>query len=493
VTSVTVLGVASEIFPLIKTGGLADVTGALPAALAAEGVQVTTLVPGYPAVLDRLDDAEPVHHFAALFGGPARLLRGRASGLDLLAIDAPHLYVRPGNPYLGPDGRDWPDNAVRFAALGDVAAQVATRALAGVAQGVGQGGAPDIVHAHDWQAGLAFAHLHYRGGPRPGTVMTVHNLAYQGVFPAALLPTLGLPPAAFNIDGVEFYGNIGFLKAGLVFADRITTVSPTYAAEIRTPEGGLGLDGLLRARAPVLQGILNGIDDTVWNPAADKFITADFSPSRLRRRAANKVALQARLGLAAEPDVLLLGVISRLTEQKGLDLLLADLAGLPLLGAQLALLGAGDRALEDGFAVAAAANPGRIACVIGYDEALAHQIQAGADALVVPSRFEPCGLTQLSALRYGTLPVVARVGGLADTVIDANEAALAAGCGTGVQFAPVTREMLQAALQRTATLWRQPTTWQRLQRNAMRADVSWRGPAARYAALYRGLLAERRR
>ena len=492
-TSVTVLGVASEIFPLIKTGGLADVTGALPAALAAEGVQVTTLVPGYPAVLDRLDDAEPVHHFAALFGGPARLLRGRASGLDLLAIDAPHLYVRPGNPYLGPDGRDWPDNAVRFAALGDVAAQVATRALAGVAPGAGQGIAPDIVHAHDWQAGLAFAHLHYRGGPRPGTVMTVHNLAYQGVFPAALLATLGLPPAAFNIDGVEFYGNIGFLKAGLVFADRITTVSPTYAAEIRTPEGGLGLDGLLRARAPVLQGILNGIDDTVWNPAADKFITADFSPSRLRRRAANKVALQARLGLAAEPDALLLGVISRLTDQKGLDLLLADLAGLLLLGAQLALLGAGDRALEDGFSALAAANPGRIACVIGYDEALAHQIQAGADALLVPSRFEPCGLTQLCALRYGALPVVARVGGLADTVIDANEAALAAGCGTGVQFAPVTGEMLQAALQRTAALWRQPTTWQRLQRNAMRADVSWRGPAARYAALYRGLLAERRR
>jgi starch synthase len=510
VTSVTVLGVVSEIFPLIKTGGLADVAGALPAALAGEGVQVTTLIPGYPAVLDRLDHAEPVHHFAVLFGGPARLLRGRTAGLDLLAIDAPHLYARPGNPYVGPDGRDWPDNAVRFAALGEVAAQVATGGLAGVApaggggaaRGIGSNGAPgaipgiivpDILHAHDWQAGLALAYLHYRGGPRPGTVMTVHNLAFQGVFPAALLPALGLPPAAFSIDGVEYYGNIGFLKAGLVYADRITTVSPTYAAEIRTPPGGMGLDGLLRTRAPVLHGILNGIDDTVWNPAADKFIAADFSPTRLRRRATNKAALQARLGLAAEPDALLLGVISRLTEQKGLDLLLADLAGLPLLGAQLALLGAGDRALEDAFTTAAAANPSRIACVIGYDEALAHQIQAGADALLVPSRFEPCGLTQLCALRYGALPVVARVGGLADTVIDANEAALAAGGGSGVQFAPVTREMLQAALQRTAELWQQPTTWQRLQRNAMRSDVSWRGPAARYAALYRALLAERAR
>jgi starch synthase len=521
VTSVTVLSVASEIFPLIKTGGLADVTGALPAALAGEGVQVTTLVPGYPVVLDRLEVAEPVHHFAALFGGPARLLRGRAAGLDLLAIDAPHLYARPGNPYLGPDGRDWPDNALRFAALGDVAAQLAAGAppsvapgglqdgapgiasdippaaapgaVSVVAPGIVPGIAPDIVHAHDWQAGLALAYLNYREGRRPGTVMTVHNLAYQGLFPPALLPALGLPPAAFSVDGVEFYGSIGFLKAGLAFADRITTVSPTYAAEICTPEGGMGLDGLLRTRAPVLHGILNGIDDTVWNPAADPFIAADFSPTRLRRRAANKAALQARLGLAAAPDALLFGVISRLVAQKGLDLLLADLAGLPFPGAQLALLGAGERTLEDGFIAAAAANPGRIACVIGYDEALAHQIQAGTDAILVPSRFEPCGLTQLCALRYGALPVVARVGGLADTVIDANEAALAAGCGTGVQFSPVTAEMLQSALQRTAALWRQPTTWQRLQRNAMRADVSWRGPAAHYAALYRTLLAERPR
>jgi starch synthase len=521
VTSVTVLSVASEVFPLIKTGGLADVAGALPAALAAAGVQVITLVPGYPAVLDRLEVAEPVHHFAALFGGPARLLRGRAAGLDLLAIDAPHLYARPGNPYLGPDGRDWPDNALRFAALGHVAAQIAAGAAPSVVPGVGQAGAPgiasdlvpratpaavsaaapgivpgiapDIVHAHDWQAGLALAYLHYREGRRPGTVITVHNLAYQGLFPPALLSALGLPPAAFSVEGVEFYGSIGFLKAGLVFADRITTVSPTYAAEICTPEGGMGLDGLLRARAPVLQGILNGIDDTAWNPAADKFVAAEFSLARLRRRAANKAALQARLGLAAAPDALLFGVISRLVAQKGLDMLLADLAGLPFPGAQLALLGAGERALEDGFIAAAAANPGRIACVTGYDEALAHQIQAGSDAILVPSRFEPCGLTQLCALRYGALPVVARVGGLADTVIDANEAALAAGCGTGVQFSPVTAEMLQSGLQRTAALWRQPTTWLRLQRNAMRSDVSWRGPAARYAALYRALLAERPR
>jgi starch synthase len=487
VTSVTVLAVASEIFPLIKTGGLADVVGALPAALEAEDVHVTTLIPGYPAVLHGLVDAEPVHSFSGLFGGPARLLRGLAAGMDLLAIDAPHLYARPSNPYGGPDGREWPDNAMRFAALGDVAAQLAVGA---VDAGIAPGGAPDILHAHDWQAGLALAYLHYRGGRRPGTVMTVHNLAFQGRFPAALLSALGLPPGAFSIDGVEFYGDIGFLKAGLLFADRITTVSPTYATEIRTPEGGMGFDGLLRSRASALHGILNGIDDTVWNPAADPLIVADFSVSRLEGRAADKASLQAWFGLAPDPGALLFGVISRLTWQKGLDLLLSAIDALLGVGAQLVVLGTGEHALEAGFAAAAGAHPGRIGCVIGYDEALAHQIQAGADALLVPSRFEPCGLTQLCALRYGALPVVARVGGLADTVIDANEAALGAGTGSGVQFAPVTREILEAAIQRTAALWRRRATWRRLQHNAMRTDVSWRRPAARYAALFRSLLAE---
>ncbi len=486
-TAVTVLAVASEVFPLIKTGGLADVVGALPPALEAEGIQTTTLVPGYPAVLRGLVDAVAVHSFADLFGGPARQLRGPAAGLDLLAIDAPHLYARPSNPYGGPDGRDWPDNAMRFAALGDVAAQVASGRVAGIASG----GAPDILHVHDWQAGLALAYLHYRGGRRPGTVMTVHNLAFQGRFPAALLPALGLPPAAFSIDGVEFYGDISFLKAGIFFADQITTVSPTYAAEIRTPELGMGFDGLLRTRAPVLHGILNGIDDAVWNPAADPLIVADFSVSRMQGRAADKTSVQAWFGLEAAPEALLFGVVSRLTWQKGLDLLLSDLDALLRLGAQLVVVGSGERPLEAGFTAAAAAHPGRVGCVIGYDEALAHQIQAGADALLVPSRFEPCGLTQLCALRYGALPVVARVGGLADTVIDANEAALGAGTGSGVQFAPATREMLEAALHRTAALWRQKAVWRRLQHNAMRTDVSWRRPAARYAALFRALVAER--
>jgi len=482
VTDIAVLGIASEIFPLIKTGGLADVAGALPVALADEGVRVTTLVPGYPSVLERLERAESLHHFAELFGGPARILRGRAGALDLLAIDAPHLYARPGNPYTAPDGRDWPDNARRFAGLGAMAAALAI--------GEVDGFAPDIVHAHDWQAGLSLAYLHQHGR-RPGTVFTVHNLAFQGNYPPSLMAELGLPVSAFAVDGVEFYGNLSFLKAGLFYADRITTVSPTYAAEIRMPQGGMGFDGLLRTRAASLSGILNGIDETVWNPATDPHIAASFSAARLGRRSANKKALQARLGLTASPDALLFGVISRVTWQKGLDLLLANLSGLLGLGAQLALLGIGERGLEDAFTAAAAAHPGRLASVIGYDETLAHQIQGGADALLVPSRFEPCGLTQLCGLRYGALPVVARVGGLADTVIDANEAALAAGTGSGVQFAPVTPEMLAVAIQRAASLWREPATWRRLQRNAMRADVSWRRPAARYAALYRALLTER--
>ena len=476
-TDLTVLSVVSEIFPLIKTGGLADVAGALPPALEAERVHTISLVPGYPAVLRGLVDPMSVHRFSDLFGGPATLVRGTVAGLDLLAIDAPHLYDRPGGPYFGPDGHDWPDNAQRFAALSEVGALVGAGGVSGIE--------PDVLHAHDWQAGLAPAYLHYRGGRRPGTVMTVHNMAFQGRFWAGLLGALHLPPDSFSIDGVECYGDIGFLKAGLFFADRITTVSPTYAAEIQTPAWGMALDGLLRTRAPVLRGIVNGIDETVWNPAADNLIVGDFSSDHPKRRVANKTSLQAWFGLEATPERLLYGVVSRLTWQKGVDLLLGAVDEVLRLGAQLVVLGAGEPALEAGLRAAAAAHPGRIGCVIGYDEAVAHQIQAGADALLVPSRFEPCGLTQLCAMRYGALPVVARVGGLADTVIDANEAALAAGTGTGLQFSPVTGEMLAAALRRTAALWQQPDVWRRLQLNAMRQDVSWRRPAGQYAALYR--------
>jgi starch synthase len=474
-----VLSVASEVFPLIKTGGLADVVGALPAALARENVEIRTLVPGYPRVIDKLAGAEPAHAYDDLFGGPARVLAGAAAGLNLFVIDAPHLYDRPGNPYLGPDGLDWPDNAPRFAALARVAADIGLGAIDAFR--------PEVVHAHDWQAALAPAYMHYADRPRPGTAITIHNMAFQGQFPSTIFSELGLPPYAFTIDGVEYYGGVGYLKAGLRLSDRITTVSPTYAREILTPEFGMGLDGLLRTRSAVVQGIVNGIDDTVWNPGADAALAQTFSALRIDMRVRNKTALQTKLGLTPEVNRPLFGVISRLSDQKGLDLLLQALPGLVARGGQFALLGSGEPSLEVGFAAAAQARPDSVSCVLRYDEWLAHLIQAGSDFIVVPSRFEPCGLTQLCALRYGAPPIVARVGGLADTVIDANEAATAAGVATGVQFYPPSVDSLTYALNRALEIGRDPAVLRRLRLNGMRSDVSWRGPAKRYAALYRDL------
>jgi starch synthase len=474
-----VLSVSSEIFPLIKTGGLADVAGALPAALTAQGLHVVTLTPGYPAVLAALETTEAILSAPDFFGGTARLLRGTAAGLDIIAIDAPHLYDRPGNPYLGPDGADWPDNWMRFGALGYAAATLGRGALPAFT--------PDILHLHDWQAGLAAAYLRAQDGPLPGIVATVHNLAFQGIFPHSLLPALQLDPSLFAPAGLEYYGSISFLKAALVYADRITTVSPTYADEIRTPENGMGLDGVLRARGDDVQGILNGIDTDLWNPASDQQVAAQYNDKQLARRSANKAVLQTRFGIRADPATLLCGVVSRLSWQKGLDLLLEALPSLRKHNMQLALLGSGEPGLQAGFRSAAERDADNIGCMFAYDEGLAHLVQAGSDALLVPSRFEPCGLTQLCALRYGSVPLVTRCGGLADTVIDANVASLAQGVATGVQFAPVTRAALEHALCRLADLWRNKPAWQRMQRNGMAMDVSWRRPAAEYAALFRAL------
>jgi starch synthase len=480
-TPVGVLSVVSEIFPLIKTGGLADVAGALPGALAAEDVAVRSLVPGYPSVLAALESGVVVASVDDLFGGGAHVVAARAADLELFVLDAPHLFSRDGDPYRGPDGRDWPDNAFRFAALARVGALLG--------KGLVPGHLPDIVHSHDWQTGLTPAYLHYAGDRRPATVMTVHNLAFQGQFPSALLAQLGLPAHAYGVGGVEYYGTIGYLKAGLQFADRITTVSPTYALEICTPSGGMGMDGLLRTRANVLSGILNGIDETVWDPARDPDLAAKFDTNRLTERAANKIALQTQLGLEVDPSRMLFGVIARLTAQKGTDLLIEALPTLIETGSQLALLGSGDSAFEAQLRAAAAAHPDRVSVSLIYDETLAHRIQGSCDALLVPSRFEPCGLTQLCAMRYGALPIVVHVGGLCDTVIDANEMALAAGVATGFHFSPVGTDMLVAAIRRALSVWREPEQWRRLQRNAMQTEVGWRRPARRYATLYRELLA----
>jgi starch synthase len=317
--------------------------------------------------------------------------------------------------------------------------------------------------------------------------MTVHNLAFQGQFSPALVEPLGLPATAFTVDGLEYYGSLGFLKAGLFYADALTTVSPTYALEIQTAAHGMGLDGLLRARAADLSGIVNGIDETVWNPATDPHLVAGYDAATLEQKALNKRALQERLGLAADPEALLACVVSRLTHQKGMDLLLEAAPTLLEGGGQLAILGSGEPAIEAAFAGLAAAEPGKVACVFAYDEPLSHLLQGGSDVILVPSRFEPCGLTQLYGLRYGTLPIVARTGGLADTVIDANHAALAMGVATGFQVVPVTTEALRLALIRACRLFAERATWRAMQEAAMRQPVGWQVSAERYAALYRRL------
>jgi starch synthase len=470
---IRVLSVASEVYPLVKTGGLADVVGALPAALAHENVEVRTLIPGYRAVMPEVADAPIVREYGSLFGGTARLRAARVRGLDMLVLDAPHLYDRDGGPYADRRGQEYGDNAFRFAALCRVAADVGF---------MGAGGfVPDVVHGHDWQAGLAAAYLHYDGRPRPRTVMTVHNMAFQGQFPVTC-DSLGLPWHAWSIDGVEYYGSVGYLKAGLQLADRITTVSPTYAEEIKTPEGGMGLDGLLRHRAHALRGIRNGIDDDAWNPARDPYLPAAFDAKHRIARGASRDALRAHFGIALDGP--LLGVVSRLTWQKGVDLVLDCIPAILAGGAHLAVLGSGDAALERALHDAARLHRGRVAVHVGYDEGLAHLMQAGSDAILVPSRFEPCGLTQMCALRYGALPVVARVGGLADTVVDATRESIGAGNATGVSFLPVTQDGLAMAITRTLALWSDQPRWKRVQARAMTADVSWKAPAREYADLY---------
>jgi starch synthase len=476
---IRVLAVASEIYPLVKTGGLADVAGALPRALLPYGVSAVTLVPGYRAVMAALRQSEKVLAFDDLFGGAAQVLRARAGGLDLFVIHAPHLFDRSGTPYAAEDGREWADNALRFAALGWVAARIGLGDVAGFI--------PDVVHAHDWQAGLAMAYLAYAGARRPATVMTVHNLAFQGQFPADLLARLRLPPQSYTIDGVEHYGAIGFLKAGLQLADRITTVSPTYAQEIQTAPAGCGLEGLLRWRSAVLSGIRNGIDTDVWNPQTDALIPSRFGLSSVALRGPNKTELQRRFDLTPEPTRLLFGMVSRLTWQKGIDILGDAVPALIALGAQLVVLGTGDWEYQNRIRGLASAYRNQVGCVIGYDEGLAHLMQAGADALLVPSRFEPSGLTQMCAMRYGAIPVVSKVGGLADTVVDPADAASRHMLPTGLQFFPTTTERLAEALRRTADLWGEQTAWRSVQANALTTDVSWAEPARAYCDLYAGL------
>ncbi len=482
-----VLHVAAEVFPLVKTGGLADVVAALPVALAGQGADVRLLLPGYPAVMDSVQGSRTVIDIGACFGAlRVRLLLARMPGskLPVYVVDAPYYYRRGGSPYQDSRGEEWPDNLQRFALLGWLAAHLA-------AEDADPDWAPDIVHAHDWHAAMACAYIAEHPPTPAATVFTVHNLAYQGLFPMHDWSSLGLATRLMSPAGLEFHGQLSFMKAGLKFADHITTVSPNYAREIATHEFGCGLDGVIRDRGAAVTGVLNGIDDEVWNPATDPAIAERYDAERPSGKRSCRLALQSELGLHADDAALLVTVVSRLTAQKGLDLVLAALPALLQAGVQLAVQGTGEPALEAAFLMAMRSHPGRVHVHMGYDEARAHRLVAGADAIAVPSRFEPCGLTQLYGLRYGTLPIVRRVGGLADTVTDASPKTLAEGTATGFSFDAATPAAFEKAVKRAVELRQDAGAWGALMKSAMAQRFSWQGPAQAYLDLYGAALMAR--
>lgn len=473
-----VLHVASEATGLVKTGGLADVVSGLARAQSAAGDDVRVLLPAYRGLAQRAD-VTVRHPLGDLLGtGEAQLLEGRLPGTDtpLWLVDAPTLYDRDGGPYQDASGKPIADNPLRFGLLGRAAALLSTA-------GTALGWQPEVVHAHDWQAALAPATLHWWGGRRPGTVTTIHNLRFQGRFAPDVVHHVGLPPAAYAVEGAEAYGSFSFLKAGLFYADRLTTVSPTYAQEIQTEAGGEGLDGLLRARAHRLHGLLNGIDEDVWNPQTDPALVRTFSADTLQARLDNKRALQERFGLPLG-DAPLLGVVSRLSDQKGIDLLLDALPRLLQAPLQVVVLGSGDPDLETALRELARRHPTQVGVNIGYDEALSHRVFAGADLFAVPSRFEPCGLTQMYAMRYGALPVVRYTGGLADTVTDVS----AGGCG--FTFDAIDAGALGNALARALHAFADRDAWRAHQRHAMGQAFGWRRAAAGYRDVYASAIAD---
>lgn len=479
----SVLFVTSEVYPLIKTGGLADVSASLPAALQEIGHDVRILVPAYRDLLEKLADTPLQSVTQFNFAGARVAIREtRLPGTDLKLwlVDHANSFDRPGNPYVAPTGEDWADNAQRFYLFARAAAALAPGKTAG-------GWRPDIVHCNDWQAGLVPALLSLEPNP-PASVFTVHNLSYRGLFPFQAFEALGLPEAFRHFDGLEFHGQLAFIKGGLVYADRITTVSPSYAREILTPAHGVGLDGLLRYRADAVSGILNGIDDEVWDPMRDAFLAAPFDSDNLEEKAVNKDQLRRAGGLDPAANPPLVGFIGRLVEQKGIDLLLGALPAILDAGAQLVILGSGESLFEEALRQAAAAHPRQISLRIGYDEQQAHRIEAGADLFLMPSRFEPCGLNQMYSQRYGTLPVVHGVGGLRDTVVGLAADGSNIGDATGFVFAEPTVNALREALSRAFDHYPDQLAWRRMQRNGMAQDFSWARSARAYQALYQEVL-----
>jgi starch synthase len=484
-----ILFVAAEAWPLVKTGGLADVVPALALALLDEGYDVRLLLPAYRQVRKSFAGRPAGRPFEALPGaGRVRLMRGELPGYGIKSwlLNCPLLYDRPGGPYSDPQGHDWWDNGLRFGMLCNVAARFAAgRGL--------DGWKADILHGHDWHAGLAPAYCRFAPDVEAATVFTIHNLAYQGNFDPGVSHVLGIDPGALQTDGLEFYGHLSFMKAGLWYSDWLTTVSPTYAGQIQSEEYGCGMAGVLRRRRNVLAGILNGVEERVWSPDSDPLLPAHYSSGELAGKARCKSELQLRFGLAPDPDTPIIAMVGRMTLQKGWDLLAEAAPGLIADGVQLALLGNGEPGVEAIVSALASRHPGRIGLHLGYDEPLSHLVMAGADMFTVPSRFEPSGLTQMYSQRYGTPPIVRRTGGLADSVVQANPASVADGTGTGFLFESAEGAALATALRQAVNLYRgDPAAWRRLQANGMARDFSWRGPARKYGEVYAAALAASR-
>lgn len=476
-----ILFATSEVYPLAKSGGLADVSRALPIALRDQGVDARLILPGYNSAIAQLDSPKIETRLPAAWGvEDANLISGLLPGTNVPVwlIHAPSLYCRRGGLYQDESKRDWPDNSRRFSYLARVATALAMGQLSPWRA--------DIVHANDWHAGLVPFYVSQSEKPRPATVFTIHNIAFQGNFARDELAQAEIPDRFFTPDSVEFYGQLSFLKAALRYSDRITTVSPQYSREILTEAYGCGLDGILRSRKADLSGILNGIEDDVWDPAADPLLPQPYSSQDVSGKRVCKGQLQSALELTVLADQPLVGFSSRLTHQKMADILVESVPDILASGAQLVVIGDGDPQLETALATLQSRYPGQMA-YRPYDEALAHLLQAGADILLAPARYEPCGLIQLYALRYGTIPVVRRTGGLADTVTDAQPAAMLDDTATGFVFDEPTKEALLAALSRAMTHFREPLAWRRLQLAGMKRDFGWKASAIMYVDLYEGL------
>lgn len=481
-----VLFVSSEVFPLIKTGGLADVSGSLPNALQRLGVDIRILIPGYPAVLNQLADLKSIgtlHHLPHI--DHAELLLGiiKETKVKVIVIKSAALYERNGGPYADPNGLEWQDNPVRFGVLSKVASILASE------HSPITDWHPNIVHCNDWQTGLAPAYMKLTEHSRAKSIISLHNMAFQGSYAPHWVVSLGLPSAGFSIEGFEYHGQLSFLKAGIFYADAITTVSPRYAVEIQTAAFGFGLEGLLSQRSDEIKGILNGIETEEWNPEHDKYLIKNYSSQNLAGKQEVKAALQQSLGLNVDAAAPLLGVVSRLTHQKGLDMLVPHLQTLIDQGCQFALLGGGEMGLEALFQNIAIQNPGRVSVTIGYNEPLSHQIMAGCDMFIMPSRFEPCGLNQLYGLAYGTPPIVNATGGLADSVIDSNNAHIANKTANGFVMVEASADGLMACIRRAVEMYRNnKDTWLQIQKTGMSQNLSWDKSAQEYLAVYEGLV-----